>query len=189
MAETELWAYHRTNHFRKERTGFIPPKVGRDEVVRLNLGCGEKRLRGYINVDLYGTPDEYHDFTKLPYPENSVDEILGVHILEHIFISKIEETLKNWYKVLKTGGRLILEMPDLKKILGFFQKDDPNLFKTMYALYGKEVGSGRVEDVHKWCWTFATLKPILEHIGFKDITEKPAKYHMLERDFRVEAVK
>ena len=29
--------------------------------IKLNLGCGEKRLPGYLNVDKFGTPDLKHD--------------------------------------------------------------------------------------------------------------------------------
>ncbi|MGH7999079.1 MAG: hypothetical protein ACREPR_06535 [Brasilonema sp.] len=36
--------------------------------LRLNLGCGAKRLDGYINVDKFGTPDLRFDLETFPYP-------------------------------------------------------------------------------------------------------------------------
>jgi hypothetical protein len=54
--------------------------------LRLNLGCGVKRLDGYINVDKFGEPDLYFDLETFPYPweNNSVAEIAMHHVLEHL---------------------------------------------------------------------------------------------------------
>ena len=56
--------------------------------MKLNLGCGNKLLKGYINLDKfnYYKCDVTHDLEKFPYPFNndSVNEILLSHVLEHI---------------------------------------------------------------------------------------------------------
>jgi hypothetical protein len=54
--------------------------------LRLNLGCGSKRLDGYINVDKFGDPDLQFDLETFPYPweNNSVTEIKMHHVLEHL---------------------------------------------------------------------------------------------------------
>ncbi|MGL6341445.1 MAG: class I SAM-dependent methyltransferase [Waterburya sp.] len=54
--------------------------------LRLNLGCGGKRLDGYINVDKFGDPDLCFDLETFPYPweNNSVAEIAMHHVLEHL---------------------------------------------------------------------------------------------------------
>ena len=54
--------------------------------LRLNLGCGVKRLDGYINVDKFGEPDLCFDLETFPYPweNNSVVEISMHHVLEHL---------------------------------------------------------------------------------------------------------
>ena len=56
--------------------------------MKLNLGSGSKLLDNYTNVDKYEyfNPDVVHDLEHFPYPFNddSVDEILLSHVLEHI---------------------------------------------------------------------------------------------------------
>ncbi len=54
------------------------------DLVRLNLGCGDKILEGYINVDVASEragklPDIVCDIRKLEkFPDNTADEILAV---------------------------------------------------------------------------------------------------------------
>jgi predicted SAM-dependent methyltransferase len=181
------WSYHGTNHFRAQRAAFLQSREDRAEVVRLHIGCGGKRFRGYINIDAH-SGDLQCDVTRLPYSENTADEIIGIHLLEHLFPHQAIEALKHWCGILKPGGKLILEMPDLKKILEFFKDPKASPQLTIQALYGGEL-TGRIEDIHKFCWTFETLEPHLKAAGFTKVEEKHALYHMPVRDFRVEAVK
>ena len=56
--------------------------------MKLNLGCGSKIYDGYVNLykyDIYNVDIE-HVLEKIPYPfkDNSVDEIILSHVLEHI---------------------------------------------------------------------------------------------------------
>ena len=55
---------------------------------KLNLGSGDKKIEGFLNLDKFDTfkPDIVHDLENFPYPflENEVDEIKLIHVLEHI---------------------------------------------------------------------------------------------------------
>ena len=55
---------------------------------KLNLGCGKKILKGYINLDCVKFPgvDKVHNLNKYPWPfkDNEFDEIYCDNILEHL---------------------------------------------------------------------------------------------------------
>ena len=87
--------------------------------IKLNLGCGDKLLEGYVNVDLVEDrsgvkPDVNCDLRNLSVFESDyADEILSVHVIEHFWRWEVEQVLSEWVRVLKPGGKLILECPNL----------------------------------------------------------------------------
>ena len=88
-------------------------EIGRPGV-RLNLGYGDKLLRYYINVDAEVERDgckadmvcDARDLE--PFDDNSVDEILSVHLIEHLSPWGVPATLAERARVLKPGGRLVV---------------------------------------------------------------------------------
>ncbi len=89
--------------------------------LRLHLGCGEKRLPGYVNVDhppsehnvMTVRPDLCADIMTLDLPPSSVDEIRLHHVFEHFNRVTALAMLIRWHRWLKPGGKLHIETPDL----------------------------------------------------------------------------
>jgi len=85
--------------------------------MKLNLGCGSKILNGFTNVDKYNAykPDIVHDLEIFPYPfdENSVDEIILSHVLEHI--GQVPEIfnniIKELYRICKNDTLIKIAVP------------------------------------------------------------------------------
>jgi len=50
----------------------------------------------------------------LPYEDNSVDVIICMQALEHVTKYAVVPTLREWHRVLKPGGKLQLQVPDLE---------------------------------------------------------------------------
>ncbi|MGQ9845887.1 MAG: class I SAM-dependent methyltransferase [Bacteroidales bacterium] len=87
-------------------------------MIKLNLGCGNLKITDYINVDINPKckPDIIADIIKpLPFKDNSVDEVLLFHTIEHIQKSLRPVLLRNIYKVLKLHGILLISYPEFTK--------------------------------------------------------------------------
>jgi len=83
-------------------------------VLRLNLGCGKDYKLGWINLDFNREvkADIYADLTKkLPFPNNSVDEVLMDNVLEHIKRDKFFKFLEELYRICKNGAIIHIYVP------------------------------------------------------------------------------
>lgn len=80
--------------------------------LKLNLGSGNRPIRGYVNLDRKTGQEVY----PLDYPDNSADEIRASHVLEHFSYKQTEDILSDWMRVLKPGGVLKVAVPDLELI-------------------------------------------------------------------------
>lgn len=138
--------------------------------MKLNLGCFDKKLPGFTNVDI--RPDCNPDivdnaFTLETIKDGSVDLIYCCHMLEHLSYEESLEALYTWYRKLKPNGVLRLAVPDLEKACSLYllTKDKKRL-KSMFW------GSQRHDfDFHKNGWSKADLEEELSHVGFIDIKE------------------
>lgn len=165
--------------------------------VLLNIGCGHKHFPkedGWVNIDFPDNsaqlaPDVAADIRCLPLESNYADEAHAIHSIEHIQRYEVEDTLKEWFRVLKPGGKLVLEMPCLDKVLQHFFKQGPvSLSKTLWGLYGNPNYKNE-HMVHKWCYCMEEITHILETLGARDIKILEPVYHFASRDMRVEAIK
>jgi SAM-dependent methyltransferase len=192
--------------------------------ISLNLGCGKKIYKStpeeaWINVDIVDppgvSPSTYRDprfedlldgprdyflksdlvNLKAVMEDEYADHIFTSHVVEHIPPYDLEETLREWFRVLKPGGTVAFEMPDVIKcainLLQILSSKDQTLCVRMGLLgfYGEQKKETPYM-IHRWGWTFRTLKPVLEMIGFTDVVEATPVTHMGPvRDFRIEARK
>jgi ubiquinone/menaquinone biosynthesis C-methylase UbiE len=82
--------------------------------MKINLGCGNNILEGYVNYDLYPCSDSVRklDLNKLPLslPSNYADVILLSHVLEHLVCDKFA-FMKDIHRILKPEGRVIVKLP------------------------------------------------------------------------------
>jgi SAM-dependent methyltransferase len=107
----------------KELEKLIKGSIISDTDKWVDVGCGERPYEAffpnktYIGVDVETSgrdkhlknPDYFYDGKILPFEENSIDGVLSTQVLEHVLSP--EQYLKEIYRVLKPGGKLIISTP------------------------------------------------------------------------------
>jgi predicted SAM-dependent methyltransferase len=79
--------------------------------MKLNVGCGGNILQGWVNRD------SDMDIRKpLPFKNDSVDEILAEHVVEHVTGPEAYRFFKEAKRVLKEGGVLRVCVPELVRL-------------------------------------------------------------------------
>lgn len=142
--------------------------------MKLHLGCGERYLDDYINIDfplskhtvIKNVADVNTDILTLRYKMGEVNEIRLHHVFEHFTRPVACALLASWYSWLETDGVLHIEVPNLYKISATIF----NPFKSNHKKYiavRHSFGSHEASwAVHCEGYTPKTLKTFLENYGF-----------------------
>ncbi|KQR57864.1 methyltransferase domain-containing protein [Acidovorax sp. Leaf160] len=84
--------------------------------MKLNVGCGRNILEGWINLDSQALPgvNIIADLntcasTPLPLEDDSVDEFLLSHVMEHI--PNVLPMMQELYRVARPGARMVVRVP------------------------------------------------------------------------------
>jgi GT2 family glycosyltransferase len=181
--------------FYVKRNGFINMKRYNNNI-KLNLGAGGIEYPGYLSVDLYDRRAVIiQDITKLDLNENSVSEMMAIHVLEHLSPYKVLETLKLWCKILKPGGKLVMEMPDVEQLCKrFVDASTGQRYGILNAVYGSvnTTDQGEPSDItspHLFGWWPQSIADHLWNAGFVDIKFGPEQFPHPESNMHVEATK
>ena len=85
----------------------------------LNLGCGQCKRSGWINIDFQSSsPDvlAYDLRLGIPFADATFDIVYHSHVLEHFSRAQGAFFIKECFRVLKPGGLLRVVVPDLENI-------------------------------------------------------------------------
>jgi len=174
----EIWVYYK-NH--QALATLTPP-------VKLHLGCGRVHLDDYVNIDIEdwaGVCDVIASATNLSmFSDNSVEHILNHALLEHIPPWDTLKALREGYRVLKPGGTIQIEVPDLERIYedwlvkGMLGEDEAinNIFGGF-----KKPGKAYKAQHHLTGFTFDRLTRMMAQVGFREFArlEHETYHHIL----------
>ena len=142
---------------------------------KLHLGCGERYLKGYINIDFPSSEhtvqkksvaDEHHNLLELAYEAGSVDEIRLHHVFEHFDRPTALGLLFAWNTWLKDGGILRIEVPDyfFSGLLSLFSPLKKMRLVATRHIFGSHEASWAI---HAEGWTRTSLRDALKLAGFE----------------------
>lgn len=171
--------------------------------MKLHLGCGNKRLDDFINIDLHpydsAVPDSsrggcradlFADMTNLGLPENSVEEIFTSHTVDHFTRWRAIAMLEQWHRMIVPGGLVVIEMADFWRCIAWlFHPSQKKRHLARTQFYGNQWDEIDFET-HRYLWSSGELKNVLQRIGFTrvSVSHNP-RFHQKWRDMRVEAIK
>lgn len=128
----------------------------------VNVGSGQRPFHSvigeemvWVNIDCVARegmprPDLICDASNLkPYVgDSTVDYVVLHHVLEHFGCGEGVGLIREAHRVLKKEGRLLVFVPDLRKLAGLYLNGE--LSTQLYAtnLYGAYMGNEA--DRHKW---------------------------------------
>ncbi len=160
-----------------------------EKPLKLHLGCGIVYRPGYTNIDIEedAVADIRAGALDLPFEAGSVGLIEANQLLEHFDLVHCRFALAHWYRLLKPGGSLVLETPDLKAAFKEFVKSrDPGRKQRLLSwIYG-------VQDegmVHRTGFDQKLLEALLGDAGFTALKKAEPRTHLYEKGLRMECVK
>jgi predicted SAM-dependent methyltransferase len=136
--------------------------------VKLHLGCGRRRLDGFVNIDSRASvkPDRVMDVTDLEgIEDDSASLIYACHVLEHIPRPDVQITLREWRRVLKAGGTLRVAVPDFDAVVSL-RCVGVSMWRLVGLLCGRQ---DYPENTHYMVYNYEYLAWVLGEAGFYDI--------------------
>ncbi|MEF3279760.1 MAG: methyltransferase domain-containing protein [Elusimicrobiota bacterium] len=101
----------------------------------LNLACGDRFHKDWINIDFHSNSSSVirvNILKGLDFESNTFDAVYTSHFLEHLPKNKAVFVLKEIYRVLKPGGILRVVVPDLENIAREYLKILENINNEDY---------------------------------------------------------
>lgn len=146
-----------------------------DKSKKLHLGCGERYLNGYLNIDF---SSEHHTVQKktvadlttnileLKIQPDQAEEVRLHHVFEHFDRPTAFALLFIWNHWLKKGGRIHIEVPDLfwtglLMLFGWSQKTRNVATRHIFGSHEAHWA------IHCEGWTASSLKRALKAAGFR----------------------
>lgn len=86
----------------------------------VNLGCGQKYHKDWINIDFVsnsGDVIQHNLLDGIPINDNEVDLVYHSHVLEHFSKEQSVYFIKECYRILKVNGIIRIAVPDLETIV------------------------------------------------------------------------
>jgi len=159
-------------------------------MIKLNVGCGFDYREGFVNIDgsdLLPKVDKVIDFNKHSllnhFEVETVDLILAIDFIEHLFHWEAVKILTDFYRLLKSNGKLELRLPDVKYICNAWHLSIEKKINSLYG--GQDMKQHSKRDIyrekfpeffcHKYGYTQKTMTRELKQVGFSVVKTRRSR--------------
>lgn len=145
--------------------------------LRVNLGCGERLLPAWINLDSFAFPgvQVVWDLRRgIPFPDGSCSALLLEHVIEHLPREAAKSLLSQCIRVLEPGGALRISTPDAERYLRSYTGDRRFLLDTPLDAPA-DTPMDRINHImrwhggHLWLYDADSLGLLAREAGFEHL--------------------
>lgn len=171
---------------------------------KLNIGCGDHPLAGWLNVDEVPVAGAFKMDATQPFPfeDGRFDRVFSEHMIEHVPYLGGFSMLRECFRVLKPGGRIRISTPCLEFLfelmgpLNVTQKAYIEWAAGIFCLSQPAEPELVINNFvrawgHQFIWSRTLLPRTLIEIGFKNCTfmrlqqSYDSAFRSLENDTRM----
>lgn len=156
--------------------------------MNIEFGCGANPTRaGYKTCDIRNlSMIDYVcsavDIDKHVEP-NSVASTFSRHMFEHLSFIDGKRHLEACYKILQPTGVYEMMLPNMDfHVAQWLTQNPATMDHARAGFWGwqREAADGEIWDMHRSGYNLATIRPILDSVGFHSITslKKPTHKHL-----------
>lgn len=148
--------------------------------MKLNLGCNDRHMDGFVSVDIAPPADVITDLREpWPWPDSSVDEVMALDVIEHL-PDRIH-TMNELWRVMRPGAVATIEVPNAAKGAGFYQDPTHTAAFCMNSFQYFEYGSFAHKRLAQHYGINAAFEVKLWESDYQDAYEKVWKIHAILR--------
>ncbi len=143
--------------------------------MKVELASGERPYEGFLHCDerILPATNLVCRIERLPFADNSVEQLLASHIIEHFPYATIGAVLAEWRRVLRPGGGIHIITPNLGYIAHGYVEGWLEYTESRNRLYGGQDYSG---NFHYTMFDSAALRAALLEAGFRSAVDVTANY-------------
>lgn len=148
--------------------------------MKLNVGCGEYRAHGWLNIDVVRredlriVPDLVVDVFDLPPEIKDLEAVYCGHFLEHLQPERVVDCLKHLRSRMAPGAEIAIVGPDIHKATAMYRQGTLDMGTWQACHKSKPTDEeGWVGANHYWDCHEQAVAEFLTEAGFTSVMPIP----------------
>jgi len=139
----------------------INNQSAKKELIKIDIGCGKNKKLGYIGIDI--DPNSKADIIasalNLPLENDSVDEVVSFHLVEHFLPNEAQQFFDEIYRILKPMGVANIKIDKDWSVKRLFAKDPTHKYRYKAKEIKKMIKKFSFGEARDKIYFFRIYKP------------------------------